>query len=117
MIEGSAGLARVLAEARQGLTPEHSFGGEDACHRTPMIRDRVADVNGISGNAVQLGRIAAIWAVSVASGTPRWRPAAAHRRSLRSVLSAEGSWATTAVSEPTFWDAGTEMVSDTSRTV
>jgi hypothetical protein len=48
MIEAAAGLARVSAEARQGLTLEHSFGGEDACHRATMIRDRVADVNGLT---------------------------------------------------------------------
>lgn len=33
MIEGSAGLARIRAEAPQGLVLEHWFGGEDRCHR------------------------------------------------------------------------------------
>ena len=33
MIEICAGRARGRAEARQGLTLDRSFGGEDACHR------------------------------------------------------------------------------------
>lgn len=33
MIEVLAGCARQRAEARQGSALEHSFGGEDACHR------------------------------------------------------------------------------------
>ena len=34
MIEAHAGLARVRAEARQGLALEQRLGGEDACHRS-----------------------------------------------------------------------------------
>ena len=35
-------MAHVRAEARQGLTLERSFGGEDACHRNdddPLFAD------------------------------------------------------------------------------
>ena len=58
-----------LAEA-PGLSPEHSFGGEDACHRTTMMRER----------AQRVKRLSRVETHGRRSGTPCARANAAARR-------------------------------------